>query len=171
MQGTARSVAIGTTLSLSLLLASVFTATSAAAQFAPSGAKSESRAIRPNRYLLTTGALTLGAAYVPSFVIAVTSDRPGDTWLYAPVLGPWADLVNREGCGASGGNCDNEGLYTFLLVTSGIAQVAGATAIVASFLVPEHRLDKAVAQKKPEVQIAPVRLSRDGYGVGVAGRF
>jgi len=50
----------------------------------------------------------------------------GDGWLYVPVIGPWGDLVNREGCAAAGGSCDSEALYRLLIITAGVTQLAGA---------------------------------------------
>jgi hypothetical protein len=158
--------AIGGALSLAVTLAAI----PAAAQLPAGGA--ESRAVRPNRTLLVAGVVVMAASYLPAVVVAATSGREGDHWLYAPVVGPWLDLSARHGCVSSGGNCDNELLYKDLLVTAGITQLAGAIGIISSLIIPEYRLDRAVGQSvKPEVRVSPIRLAKDGYGVGVAGRF
>ena len=48
--------------------------------------------VRPNGVLLATGGLTLLGSYIPSIVVAASSDHDGDNWLYVPVIGPWVDL-------------------------------------------------------------------------------
>src|SRR3954471_14722162 len=59
----------------------------------------------PNRFLLRSGVFTLSAAYVPSLVVAIESDREADNHLYAPIVGPWFDLAARGNCR---GDCSAE---------------------------------------------------------------
>lgn len=129
----------------------------------------ESRQIRPNRFLLGSGAVIVAASYTPAVIVAATSDRDGDKWLYAPVIGPWADLIDREGCA---GDCTQEAFYKGLLVAGGIAHLVGVGAIVAAFFVPEERSPFAGTTRPTtgSVHVTPVAV-RGGYGVGVAGRF
>jgi hypothetical protein len=132
----------------------------------------DQRPIRPNRVLLGAGGAIVAASYIPALVVAIESDRDGDGWLYAPVIGPWADLIDREGCGAG---CGYEALNKALLIGAGVAHLAGVGAIVASFLVPERetRIATPAAAKasKPEVHVAPIQIGKNGYGLGVGGRF
>lgn len=166
MKRTAMAAAIGSVVALCLTLVT----TPAAAQLTARG--TETQAVRPNRNLLRSGVAILVASYLPVVGVAATSDRGGDEWLYVPVVGPWADLWSREGCASGGGNCDNERLYEYLLVGVGVAQVVGLVGIISSFIVPEYRLGGSVAQGvRPEVQVAPIQLTKNGYGVGVTGRF
>src|ERR1700677_4928639 len=43
----------------------------------------------PNWGLLGSGLIIFGSTYTASFVVAGTSSHPGDTMLYAPLVGPW----------------------------------------------------------------------------------
>src|SRR5690349_11465244 len=49
----------------------------------------------PNRPMLWTGVTLLGISYGASAAVAVTSRRDVDSYLAAPVTGPWFDLANR----------------------------------------------------------------------------
>jgi len=168
MTRTAPAAAIGSALSLCLTLVTK----PAVAQMASSESESGLRAVRPNRALLLSGTAILVAAYAPSAIVAATSDRGGDEWLYVPLVGPWADLSARAPCAPSGGNCNDEDLYELLIVTAGIAQTVGVVGILSSFVVPEYRkATSAALSVKPEVRVSPMRLTESGYGVGAIGRF
>src|SRR5262245_54025367 len=102
----------------------------------PSGERPvEHRPMKPNPELLGVGVGVFAAAYIPGVLVAMQSDRDGDGWLYAPVIGPWVDLFDREGCGQG---CGYETINKLLLIGSGVAQAVGVGAVVASFLVPER---------------------------------
>lgn len=123
---------------------------------------------RPNKGLITSGVVLLGATYVASLVVATTtSDYGPDRKLYVPVAGPWLDLADRKGeCGRPGGpSCDNEDLYQVLLVADGIGQGIGALQIVGGFLFPVHR---TVTTAKWTV--VP-RLSPNMIGLSAVGTF
>src|SRR5262245_35580137 len=110
--------------------------------------------MRPNSTLLIGGSALLVGAYVPSMVVAASSDHDGDKWLYVPVVGPWADLAGRGGCGDN--SCGTEAAFKILLIGSGVAQVAGAGGIIASFLIPERQEPTMVTGKvKPTEKAKP----------------
>jgi hypothetical protein len=163
-----------------LALGSTLMTAPASAQLPPVSPRTQT--IRPNHYFLGSGIALVAAAYAPSVVIGIASGHEEDKWLLAPIIGPWVDLGTRGGCAQGGGDCSNDQLYQFLLILSGVTQVAGAASIVAAFVVPEYRLEAPVGKSdpdgarsrriaKPEVRITPMRLTRDGYGLGLTGRF
>ncbi len=127
---------------------------------------------RPNRFLLIGGSAIVAASYIPAVAVAASSEREGDKWLYVPVLGPWADLVDREGCA---GDCETEALNKTLLIGAGVAHIVGVGAIVSSFFIPEEntRVKLREDTAKPKVHITPVSMGRGGSGAGlsVVGTF
>jgi hypothetical protein len=133
-------------------------------------APSETHPVRPNRFLLMSGTAVFAASYIPAVGVAATSDRDGDGWLWAPVVGPWGDLIDREGCSDG---CGEEFWNKFALITMGVAQFVGVGGVIASFIVPEKETNFRIGQAKPkpEVTVSPMHVGRAGYGVGVLGRF
>jgi len=131
----------------------------------------ESSGVLPNRSLLRSGVFTLGASYVPALVVAIESDRPADEHLYAPVVGPWLDLADREDCR---GDCDGETVNKVLLVADGIFQGIGALQILGSFVFPETRTGVTISKSDgtPAVAftVAPARVAR-GTGLVATGEF
>jgi hypothetical protein len=158
---------------VALAVAAVTTATSASAEIQPGAAPRRGEEIRPSRSLLRMGAAALAVSYLPSFVVASTSHRDGDQWLFVPIVGPWVDLGTREGCAISGGDCSNEPLFRVALIAAGIVQVAGATALIASFILPEYRVERERVGRARSAQltVAPLRLTKDSFGLGLTGRF
>jgi len=108
------------------------------------------------------------AAFVPSFIVARTSERAADEWLYAPVVGPWIDLAQRGACNARFG-CDGEAAYKVLLVANGVAQGIGMLGIVSGILVAGFGTTKA--NVKPSCQLAPVVFGKGSMGGGFMGTF
>jgi len=100
----------------------------------------------PNRPLLTTGIVVLGATYGASVIVGAASSRDTDHKLYVPVVGPWLDLKDRN-C-----PCDHETLNKTLLIGSGVLQGIGALDIVLGLIVPE-------AKEKPWYLIGDEKLS------------
>ncbi len=120
--------------------------------------------VRPNPQLLVTGLFTTGVAYTPAIVVAMTSPRPEDRYLYAPLAGPWLDLANR----------DPEGDTKFnrtLLVLDGVAQAVGALEVVASFMFVDKSNAATVETDTFTAHFVPTRLGSDGYGVSARGKF
>lgn len=121
---------------------------------------------RPNRPLLTAGAAVLAASYIPPVLVAATSDREADKYLFIPVAGPWINLAERGGCGPN--PCEVEAAYKGLIITAGLAHLVGTGLVVSSFLVPEERTPRA-AKTKPV--IVPAQVGRSGAGLAVVGTF
>jgi hypothetical protein len=124
----------------------------------------------PNRRLIATGLLTFGLSYIPSVIVAGTSDVSADHHLYVPLAGPWLDLGDRPGCGSGQIGCDTETTYKVLLVLDGVFQGLGALTTVAGFLSPEHHVLVAADSDKPTLHVAPASVA-SGYGVAAFGSF
>lgn len=131
----------------------------------------ESSGTLPNRGLLRSGVFTLGISYVPALVVAIESDRPSDDHLYAPIVGPWLDLANRnDDCD---GGCDKETVSKVLLVTDGVFQGIGALQIVGSLIFPETTSVTTISKSDgtPAVTFALAPAGRSGSGVLAYGSF
>ncbi len=121
---------------------------------------------RPNVPMLTSGATSLAAGYVPSAVVAMTSNRRGDDNLYYPVAGPWMDLAERRGCAPH--SCTTEAIYKGGLVAAGVAQALGAGLVLGSFIIPQTR---TVPVRTAKPVIVPAQMGRAGAGIIVVGSF
>ena len=126
--------------------------------------------LRPNRVLFIGGSVLFGAAYIPAIPVATNSGREGDSLLYIPIGGPWADLAVRGGCAPN--SCTEEAGYKTLLIASGVFQAVGVGAFIASYFVPDNgratRMQKAAASAKP---VVVPQVGRGGAGLAVVGRF
>ena len=128
----------------------------------------------PDRGLLKTGVWTLGLSYVPALVVGISSDRPEDRYLLAPVAGPWIDFAKRD-CPAGNG-CNHETLYKALLATDGVIQGIGALEILGSFFFTEHSVASRSAravdrpQSAFELHVVPKKYT-GGYGLAAVGKF
>jgi hypothetical protein len=126
----------------------------------------------PNPYLLRSGVFTLGASYVPALVVAISSDRSEDKRLYAPVVGPWLDLADRQSC--SGGCSTHETVNRVLLVTDGVFQGIGVLQIVGSLIFPVQNriaLHDAEGATKVAFSIAPASFGAGAHGFAAVGEF
>ena len=103
--------------------------------------------------LFATGGLTFLAAYVPSFIVALSSDHDDDKWLYLPVAGPFVDLATR-GCGDGPElpTCGSTSWETGALIASGAVQAIGAAMVVGSFFTTSRRMSTG-AVDKPTLQM------------------
>jgi hypothetical protein len=145
------------------------TVVAAPAATAPAG-ESHDAYTGPNRRLIATGLLTFGLTYIPSIIVAGTSDTSADHHLYVPIVGPWLDLGDRPGCGPHIG-CDTETTNKVLLVFDGIFQGIGALTTVYGFLSPErHEVVTTSEALKPTVHVAPANVA-SGYGLAAVGSF
>jgi hypothetical protein len=125
----------------------------------------------PNRRLIGSGLVTFGLSYIPSLIVAGTSDVPADHHLYVPIVGPWLDLGNRPGCGPGHIDCDAETTDKVLLVFDGLFQGIGALTTVAGFLSPErHELVSTADADKPTLHLGPAHVA-SGYGLAAFGNF
>jgi hypothetical protein len=124
----------------------------------------------PNRRLIGTGLVTFGLSYIPSIIVAGTSDTSADHHLYVPIVGPWLDLGDRPGCGPHIG-CDTETTYKVLLVFDGIFQGIGALTTVYGFLSPErHEVVTTSESTRPTLHVSPANVA-SGYGLAAIGTF
>jgi hypothetical protein len=121
----------------------------------------------PNRPLLVTGALLLGASYAPAAIIAATSDRSADDKLYYPVAGPWLDL-NHRGCAAD--PCDNRDLNRGLLIADGVVQGVGALGVLLSLVLPETTTRHWYLIGNRDVVVTP-QVAGSQVGLHAIGRF
>jgi hypothetical protein len=116
--------------------------------------------------------VTLAASYIPSVVVAATSDHDGDKWLYAPVIGPWVDLATRGCTGDSRTpTCGVTGFERAALIGTGVVQVFGAAQIAGAFFLPQRHLTTKTASDKPTVQFAPATFGSSGQGIVALGTF
>jgi hypothetical protein len=113
----------------------------------------------PNAALITSGAVMLGIPLAASTVVASTSSRESDRYLYAPVVGPWMDLARRGEC--AGPDCGvNTTRDNVLLVANGILQGAGALQIAAGFIFPRTK----TVTRTTGVHVTPTGLGLAAYG-------
>jgi hypothetical protein len=127
--------------------------------------------LRPNPVLITTGGVTILASYIPSLVVAASSDHDGDKWLYAPLFGPWVDLATR-GCGDAPptGTCGISGFDRAALIGNGIVQAAGLAQILWAFTLPQRQLVVTAQADKPTLHIAPGTVGH-ANGIVAFGTF
>jgi hypothetical protein len=120
-----------------------------------------------------TGAVLLGLPYAASVWSAAASEREGDKWLYQPVVGPWAAIVDRGVCRTPGcrGNIGSDALP---LAVNGLSQAAGFALIIIAVSTGSTRPEsapRAAAQNSPvELHIAPASY-RGGGGLAAFGTF
>jgi hypothetical protein len=121
---------------------------------------------RPDPLLITTGAMLLGIPYGLSVWAGAVSTNPSDHWLYAPVFGPLADLIERRSCSSTGciGNVAGD---TAPLVINGLAQAAGLGVLVTAFASPGK---PPPSSSTFAVRVAPTTY-RGGAGVTAFGAF
>lgn len=91
----------------------------------------------PNAGLIAGGTVMFSLPYATSVIVAASSAREGDRYLYVPVAGPWIDLAKRGRCVGAG--CEREMGNNVLLVANGILQGAGALQILGGFMFPTTR--------------------------------
>jgi hypothetical protein len=122
----------------------------------------------PNRGLIISGAVLLGATYGASAIVAATSDYEPDKDLYIPIAGPWINLAQRDDCDEIGAPpCRRETTYKVLLVADGIGQAVGALQIVGGFLFPAKRTRRTV----DTAFVVTPRLSPEQLGLSAMGTF
>jgi len=104
-------------------------------------------------------ALSLGASLL-------YPDAPGAEALRIPVAGPWLSL-GETGCPDEDPDCALFPVVLRAVLTSidAVAQVGGVAIASESLWMPTRRPTEAA------VRIAPVRLGREGIGLGLRGRF
>ncbi len=97
---------------------------------------------RPDPLLVTTGAVIFGVPYVFSVFGAAASNVSADKWLYAPVVGPWGDLIARLTCTSSSTCKGDIGPTALPLMLSGLGQAAGVGILIKALIDPPkgHRV-------------------------------
>ncbi|HEY2366783.1 MAG TPA: hypothetical protein VGH87_10365 [Polyangiaceae bacterium] len=73
------------------------------------------------------GAALLGGAWLPSVIVAATSDIDANHWLYVPVAGPWVAYATRDACtpDVDPRPCLNDAGARIGLIIDGILQTTG----------------------------------------------
>lgn len=101
----------------------------------------------------TLGWISLGVGYGAAYGAAIS--LPGElSWLYAPVVGPWVEVADK--------NQDLRGL----IAIDGLFQTVGAGLLIGGIVTAGHRLvrdDAPVAR----IEVVPARMGRGGYGIAV----
>lgn len=129
----------------------------------PPGYHAESR-VRTG--LVVGGAVTFGVLYLLSALTgaaindvnkATSSNNDSGDFLFVPVAGPFLQMTKTE---SSTGNV--------FLAIDGIAQAAGATMLIVGITSPKTVL---VRNDLGQVQVMPMRMGKDGAGLGLVGTF
>lgn len=117
----------------------------------------------PNGALIGAGLTMFGASYIPSMIVAASSNQPGDTSLFVPVVGPWVDLAQRDSS-CPYGRCERDTGNKVMLVVDGVFQGLGALQIAGGFLFPTTRTVTQVAgvHVLPSVSASQVGLTAVG---------
>ena len=121
----------------------------------------------PNRPLLVTGILVLGASYGGAVIVGAISDREADKKLYYPVVGPWMDLRHR---GCADNPCDNNTFNRFLIGADGVIQAVGAVSILLSLVLPEKTTRTWYLIGNKDVVVMP-QVGYSTLGLAARGAF
>jgi hypothetical protein len=117
----------------------------------------------PNGALIGAGLTMFGASYIPSMIVAMSSDLPTDKTLFVPVVGPWINLAQRDN-DCPYGRCQRDAGNKVMLVMDGVFQGLGALQIAGGFLFPTTRTVTQVAGVRvlPSVSATQVGLTAVG---------
>ena len=116
--------------------------------------------------LMVGGALVLGSSYAAAAISGTRSDLRADTWLAAPIIGPWVALARRDGCnfGPRRDRCAEASFDALGLVAVGGFQALGTLMMLGAVVSARGDEDQAT------VQVAPA-VGQGRYGVTALGRF
>jgi hypothetical protein len=109
---------------------------------------------------LIAGLITFGVPYIYTSLAAAIGDDANTSKadaLWVPVLGPFIELGQSHSA-----------TLDYLLVIDGLAQALGAGLVIHGITSPRTLL---IRNDLAMVTVSPVRLGRDGNGVGLLGRF
>jgi hypothetical protein len=140
---------------------------------------------RIRKGLVISGSILLGVPYFLSLSVAASSKNSADRWLYAPLVGPFADLVARKDTCTTAAtsfgtntSCSNEDTSArFFLMADGLMQVAGSTLLILGLSLPQHVLVRddapyvGASDSRVAWSVAPRAFGRSGYGLGLVGTF
>lgn len=105
----------------------------------------------------TLGWIALGMGYGAAYVSAIS--LPGElSWLYAPVIGPWVEVADKDQ--------DLRGV----IAIDALFQTVGAGLLIGGIATAGHRLVRDDAPTA-RIQVTPARLGRGGYGLSVFSVF
>ncbi len=126
------------------------------------------RPATPDPLLVTTGVVLLGLPYAGSAYVGATSTVVSDRWLYAPVVGPFADLVARATCQTYG--CKGDlGTVPLPLTIDGLVQAAGAAVLLHALLAPGPTVPPPA--QGASLHVVPAGYPGGGGGVSAFGTF
>lgn len=150
-----------------------------AGQAVPPGYHVEEHGIKG---LVIAGAITFGATYFMS--LAVAPNRKYLNWLAVPLAGPYVAAERVEDCGEGyydevtgrwiDPSDDSDCVYdadatAAMLRLDGFTQATGVALFAVGMLVRRQSL---VRDPPPvALRVTPYRVGRNGYGLGVTGRF
>jgi hypothetical protein len=106
------------------------------------------------------GLITFGIPYIYSSLIASIGEDANETSvrpLWVPVLGPFLEIGYSHSV-----------TLDYALVLDGLTQGLGAGLVIYGIMSPRNVL---IRNDLAMVQVTPMRLGRDGNGVGFIGRF
>jgi hypothetical protein len=140
---------------------------------------------RIRKGLVISGSILLGVPYFLSLSVAASSKNDGDRWLYAPLVGPFADLVARKDkCttvpttfGTNTSCTEEDTSARFLLMADGLMQAAGATLLILGVALPQHLLVRddapyvGASGSRVAWSVAPRAFGRSAYGLGLGATF
>jgi hypothetical protein len=115
----------------------------------------------PRWWMVGSGIVLFGFAYVPVVVVGATSGLSADRSLLIPIAGPWLDLTQRPGCKPAD-SCPSEESAKVLVVVDGVFQALGALTAFGGLLATTH---------EATVHVAPAQIGAGGYGVMALGSF
>lgn len=121
----------------------------------------------PNKPLLITSAITFGAPYLTSALVAATTESHANNMLYIPAVGPWLTLGQRK-C-TDNDPCEAEILTGGMLVADGLLQGAGVIGMVVAFAAPDVIPSMKVGNTT--VSVAPSKMGKSGYGLAAVAEF
>jgi hypothetical protein len=141
--------------------------------------------VRVRKGLVISGSVLLGVSYFLSLSVAASSKNDADRWLYAPVVGPFADLVARKdkcttvatSFGTNTSCSDDDTSTRFFLMADGLMEVAGGTLLILGLSLPQHVLVRddapyvGASGSRVAWSVAPRRFGHSGYGLGLDGTF
>jgi len=127
---------------------------------------------QPRRGLIIAGSLVGGIPWALGLSVASSQNfEDGTGWLVVPVLGPFMMMatghVDDEDCDDF--SCENNSGERAILTLDALTQAAGAAMLICGITIPRKRLVRT------DVTVSalptPVRIGRDGYGLGLDGSF
>jgi len=134
-----------------------------------------------NTGLMAAGGVVFGVGYLTAFGIAASKGfDSANGWLAVPLIGPWVALTRRESpCDIEdvevkedAQKCVNSALDEAALIAviaiDGLVQGVGAGLFIGGVASTRKQL---VRKDVVRVTVAPQRMGRSGYGLGVIGVF